>query len=278
MSGSGVALSCEGLVQIYRIGDSQVAALRGIDLIVGAGEQVALMGPSGSGKSTLLGLLAGVLRPSAGRLTLDGVDTVRTDDASLRRLRASRVGTLLQGAPRNLLGHLDAVQNIGFARRAAPPQTRRRLPAPMELLDAVGLADVARTPIARLSGGEQQRAALAAAIANGPGLVLADEPTSELDTTARDQVLDLMRRTTASTGGTLVLVTHDPAVAAQLPRSIVLRDGRVVADSEQGDPTSVVTEDGQVPLPAALADEWPAGTRVSFHRDGDSLRLTKEDT
>jgi putative ABC transport system ATP-binding protein len=238
----GVTVSCHGLVQIYQVAQMQVAALQGVELTLGAGEQAALLGPSGSGKSTLLGLLAGVLRPSAGQVLLDGHDISRVDDGALRRLRARRIGTLLQGAPRNLLGYATAAQNVAFARRAGD-RTRPRMSAD-ELFEMLDLTSVARQPVARLSGGEQQRVAVAVALANDPGLLLADEPTSELDASARDRVIELLLRSAETVGTTVVVVTHDPVVSARLRRSITLRDGRIGADTDRRDPHGAAHRSG----------------------------------
>ena len=191
-----------------------MVALRGVNLDIRPGEQVALLGPSGSGKSTLLSLFGGVLRPSAGKVLVDGQDISRISESELGRLRSGTVASLLQGASRNLLPYAGAVENIEFARRAVPAAVRRRLLPATELLERLGLRDLAGRPLAGMSGGERQRIAFAAAVSSGAGLLLADEPTSQLAHDDRDVMLELIHLVNREFGTTVVLVTHDPEVAA----------------------------------------------------------------
>lgn len=268
----GVAARCVGVVHIFTTaGGHDVVALRGVNLDIRAGEQVALLGPSGSGKSTLLNLLAGVLRPSAGKILIDGQDISRADEGRLGRLRAGTMAYLLQGAGRNLVPYLDAVTNVEWARRGLPPARRRVLPSAQELLRRLGLDDLPEHPVQRLSPGERQRVALAAAMSSGAGLLLADEPTSQLGHEDRDRMLDLLDRLNREFGTTVVLVTHDPEVSARISRSITIRGGRIGREGRLGADYGVVDEDGAVHLPEELAERFPAGTLVRFETTDDGV-------
>ena len=149
---------------------------------------------------------------------------------------------------------------------------------PRELLDALGLGAVAERPVPLLSGGEQQRVALAVSVANGPGLLLADEPTSQLDHPSRDAVLDLLDTVNERFGTTVVVVTHDPEVGARLGRTVTMRYGRVGQESRRGEDVAVVGKDGSVHLPDEILAEWPPGTHVVVEREGDGVRLRRSDT
>lgn len=272
---SGLPVKSLGVVHIYRAGASEVVALRGVDLDVDAGERVALVGPSGSGKSTLLNLMGGLLRPSAGRLLIGEYDVGRLSQRELLRLRATSVGTVLQGAGRNLLPFGTAEDNIRVAQRAVRGPRRRALLPPRELLDALGLGSVIGKLVPTMSGGEQQRIALAVGLANGPGLLLADEPTSQLDREARADVLALLDRVNREFGTTIVLVTHDADVGHVLGRTVSMRDGRVGAEGRRGEQFAVVARDGSVQLPDDVREDWPPGTLVRVERDQEALRLSR---
>ena len=273
---TGHAVHVEGLVHLYPAGDgTEVVALRGVDLDVGAGGRLALVGPSGSGKSTLLTLLAGLQRPSAGRLQVGGQELSAMSPGDLLRFRAGAVGTVLQGAARNLLPFATAAQNIAFARLAVPRAGRRRLPSEREVLERTGAAHLADRRVAELSGGEQQRTALAVAVANGAGLLLADEPTSQLDPDAAEATLDALVGL-AEQGTTVVVVTHDPLVGRRLGRSVTIRDGRVGAEARLGEVYAVVGRDGSLALPEAARRRWPAGTLLRADDDGERVVLREQ--
>jgi ABC-type lipoprotein export system ATPase subunit len=262
------------VVQIYTTaGGHDVVALRGVDLDIRAGELVALLGPSGSGKSTLLSLFGGVLRPSAGKVLVDGTDIARITETELGRMRSGTVATLLQGATRNLLPYATAADNVRFARRALPPALQRRLLPPGELLGRLGLAELADTKVAAMSGGERQRVAFAATVSSGAGLLLADEPTSQLSHDDRDAMIALIRQVNAEFGTTVVMVTHDPQVAERMPRTITIRNGRIGAEGRHGADFGVVDEDGAVHIPDELAARFPAGTLVAFEDTEAGLLL-----
>ena len=219
----------EGLVQIYPTDEGEdVVALRSVDLDLAPGSRFSLLGPSGSGKSTLINLLAGLLRPTAGRLRVGGHDLAALSETDLVAYRAGGVGTLVQGAARNLLPYLTAEENVRFGRLGVPRGRRGGLRPVGEVLDTVGAGALARRRVAVLSGGEQQRVALAVALANEPGLLLADEPTSHLGMDNRDDVVEALCRVNEDLGTTLVVVTHDAAVAARIGSTVTIRDGRVI--------------------------------------------------
>jgi putative ABC transport system ATP-binding protein len=271
---AGLAVTCRGVVYIYRLEGYDVVALAGVDLDIAPGESVALLGPSGAGKSTLLALLAGLLRPAAGRVTVGRHDLVRATPAELQLMRATDVGVVLQGASRNLLPYLTAEQNVRFAQRAVPADKRRHLPVPREVLALVGLGGRGRNRARpqRLSPGERQRLALATGLAARPGLLLADEPTSQLDSRARDEVLvalDAVRRA----GTTVVVVTHDPDVSRQVTRTVTIRDGRVGAEGRRGEDYAVVGRDGTVHLPQEVLRMLPPGTLVGVEPQPDGTVL-----
>ena len=226
----GVELRCINVSRSYEVDNETVYALQDVNVSVGAGESVAIFGPSGSGKSTLTSLLAGLREPSSGQVWLGDEVLSGMSQRQLLRLRGSQIGIVLQNPSRTLLPYGTAEDNIVFARR---PLTRRRvreLPEPIELLRQLGLADLATRRVAGLSGGEQQRLSIAVAMSRGPGLLLADEPTSQLDTSNRDRVVEVFARIRAEFGTTTVVVTHDPVVADATDRRITLAEGRVVDD------------------------------------------------
>ncbi len=270
----GVAVRCVNVVQIYTTaGGHDVVALRGVNLDIAPGERVALLGPSGSGKSTLLSLFGGVLRPSAGKVVVDGQDISRIRESDLGRLRSGTVASLLQGASRNLLPYATPEENIDFARRALGAAARRRLPSAPHLQEPLGLGPHVGRPLATMSGGERQRVAFASAISSGAGLLLADEPTSQLSHDDRDSMIELIHAVNRELGTTVVLVTHDPEVAAQLPRSITIRNGRIGSEGRHGFDFGVVDEDGAVHIPDDLAQRFPAGTLVQFEETPEGVML-----
>jgi putative ABC transport system ATP-binding protein len=225
MSNSPVVEAID-LVKSYRINGREVAALRGVSVAVAPGEYVAVTGPSGSGKSTLLHLLGGVDRPSSGRVIIAGTPLETLPDRELTRLRLNRVGFIFQRF--HLLPVLTAEENVELPMaEKGVPRAERRARA-LELLEYVGLSNRADHRATQLSGGEMQRVAIARALANRPTLILADEPTGELDAATGAQILELFDRLRHD-GATLVVVTHDDRLAARAGRVIRLLDGRIAA-------------------------------------------------
>jgi len=218
-------IALRGMTRHYQVGDQIVRALDGVDLDVPDGDYVAIMGPSGSGKSTLLHLLGCLDRPTAGSYRLDGSEVGALDDAALADVRSRRIGFVFQFF--HLVPSLTAKENIQVPMEIAG--RRDAAERAQALLDEVGLHDRGHHYPSQLSGGEQQRIAIARALANDPPLILADEPTGNLDSSNGRHVLDLLLQVRRSRGVTLVLVTHDPNVAAVADDRLVLRDGRPVA-------------------------------------------------
>ncbi|GAA1932496.1 ABC transporter ATP-binding protein [Nocardioides hwasunensis] len=273
----GLAIRTRGLVHLYHVEEHDVAALSGVDLDVAAGEVVGLLGPSGSGKSTLMSLLAGILRPSAGKVFVGDTEVSAATSRDLDHLRAADVGLMLQGATRNLLPHLSALDNVRFAQHLAR-RSGREVADAAEVLSDVGLAAAADRPLGELTPGELQLAAVAAAISSRPGLLLCDEPTSQLDHAARDRVLEVLTRVNRSHGTTVVLVTHDPEVARVLPRTVTIRDGRIGGEGRSGEEYAVVTADGFLPLTGPARHQLAPGTLVRLHQVDDHFELWAEDS
>jgi putative ABC transport system ATP-binding protein len=222
------ALDARELTRTFSTGDVQIPALRGVDLKIEPGTFTAIMGPSGCGKSTLLHLLGGLDRPSSGEVHLAGQRVDHLSEAKWSVLRRREVGFVFQFF--NLIGNLTAADNVelpALLAGSSQSEARRRS---QELLDELGIGDKAGTIPSRLSGGQQQRVALARALVNRPTLLLADEPTGNLDSDSARDVLALLRRLNAS-GQTILLVTHDARVASTAERVITMRDGRIVDDT-----------------------------------------------
>lgn len=262
---TGLAIYCEHLSHHYELDGQQVTALDNVEFSVAAGESVALLGPSGSGKSTL-SLLAGLLRPTSGQIYLGADDITMMSEPELLRLRGQRIGVVVQNPSRNLLPYGTAEQNISFAQRALRGYRRIDLQSPAELLAALGLSELSGQRVSRLSGGEQQRLSVAVAMAGSPGLLLADEPTSQLDTDNRDKVGQLLTRITANFGTTVVVVTHDPAVAAGLGRSVTITEGRADDRDQQREQFARVDAQGAVQLPPDVLATLPPGSQLRVVR------------
>ena len=231
--------------KVYRVGDVGVVALAGVDLDVDPGEFLAVVGPSGAGKSTILNLVGGLDRASAGVVEVEGRDLALLEDEELTEYRAERIGFVWQGTARNLVPYLSVRENIRL------PSTVRRTRVAKKhdvdgLLDLVDLNDRAKHTPGMLSGGEQQRVAIAAALSNTPSILLADEPTAELDSESAGRVLDAFRAVNKEFRVTIIMVTHDLVAARRADRRIRVRDGRVI---HEGVPVEPVAEDGRVRLP-----------------------------
>ncbi|GIJ65972.1 ABC transporter ATP-binding protein [Virgisporangium ochraceum] len=268
---NGLAVACRRVVHIYRAEAGDVVALAGVDLSIGPGEMLALVGPSGSGKSTLVALLSGLMRASAGRVNVGTYDLGKLTEAELARLRGTLIGVVLQGAARNLLPYTTLHRNIWLAQRRAARTAGIELDHPDRILDLVGLPGQGRARIDDLAPGARQRAALAVGIACGPGLLLVDEPTSQLDTTGRDEVLTALETVNEERGTTIVVVTHDAAVGARLGRAVTIRDGRVGAEGRDGQDFAVVAGDGTVQLPPDVLGAFPPGTLFTVEREDGSV-------
>ncbi len=222
------AIVLEEVWKIYKTGKTEYPALRGVTLRVKSGEMVSVMGPSGSGKSTLLHVTGTLDRPTRGRVVLYGVDTSGLDDSRLSEIRNRLIGFVFQSY--NLIGRLSSLENVSLplAVRGVPLQARQA--AALEALRMVGLEDVAHKKPSELSGGEQQRVAIARGLVGRPKILLADEPTGNLDTKNTAVVMDILRNINKTLGTTLVIVTHNPEVAEKCDRIVRLRDGRVESE------------------------------------------------
>lgn len=218
---------CENLVKIYKTADIEVIALQGLDLTVERGELMAIIGNSGSGKSTLLNMLGGLDRPSAGNLYVDGKDLLKLTDKQLVEYKRETVGFVWQNNARNLIPYLTAVENVEMPMILKRNRDRKRAE---ELLDMVGLSHRKHSRLSQLSGGEQQRVAIAIALANEPKLLLADEPTGAVDTATAMQILDVFRELNQNLGLTIIIVTHDRQISKKVDRVVAIRDGRTSSE------------------------------------------------
>ncbi len=221
-------LELRGIEKVYGTAENPLPVLRGIDLRVAQGEFVAIVGPSGAGKSTLLHILGCLDRPTAGAYLLMNEDVARLDDDTLSRVRRTRIGFVFQSF--HLISHLSALENVEMPLYYERRERETRRARCRELLERVGLGPRAAHYPNQLSGGECQRTAIARALANDPALLLADEPTGNLDSATSAEILRLLHELHAA-GRSIVLITHDPGVAASAPRRVTIRDGRIESDT-----------------------------------------------
>ena len=284
--GDGALIVCDNLVKIYKVADLEVVALQGLDLLVEPGEFIALVGASGSGKSTLMNILGGLDIPSAGRAVVAGhlLGEMRRRERTEYRRRV--IGFVWQQTARNLLPYLSARQNVELPMLLNGIGRRGRAERAADLLARVGLADRGDHRPERLSGGEQQRVAIAVALANQPAVLFADEPTGELDTVTAREVFDLLRTVNHDLGVTVVVVTHDPLVSEQVSRTIAIRDGRTSSETlrrrattEQGD-HHVISEEyavldrvGRLQLPRAHVEALGLNRRVRLALEPDHISV-----
>jgi ABC-type lipoprotein export system ATPase subunit len=281
--GEGALIVCDNLVKIFKVADLEVVALQGLDLLVNPGEMIAIVGASGSGKSTLLNILGGLDVPSAGRATVAGHDLTQMGRRERTRYRRRTIGFVWQQTAKNLLPYLSAVENVELPMMLNGSGNRARA---MDLLRMVGLAERADHRPERLSGGEQQRVAVAVALANAPEVLLADEPTGELDTATSAEIFDLMRSVNTELGTTVVVVTHDPLVSEQVQRTVAIRDGRTSSEtlrrgrvSDEGEHEIVAEEfavldrAGRLQLPRAHVDALGLEGRVRVHLEDDHIEI-----
>lgn len=271
--GRDALIACESLVRIYQSGSVEVQALQGLDLVVDGGEMVAVVGASGSGKSTLLSILAGVDAPTAGRVRVDRWNLLDMSRADRVRYRRHTVGLVRQQTAANLIPYLTARQMVDLPMTAARTSGRIRRKRAAELLELLGVAECAERRPGQLSGGQQMRVAIAVALANEPRVLLADEPTGELDSATSASVFGVLRDVNRHLGVTVVVVTHDPAVSGQVERTVAIRDGRTSSEVLRRTATG---DDGAQRMIAEEYAVMDRAGRVQVPRDyREALALTR---
>lgn len=280
---------CEDLFKIYKIAELEVVALRGLDLKVETGELMAIVGASGSGKSTLLNILGGLDLPSAGQVIVGNRDLLKTSSRDLVDYRRQDVGFVWQQTSRNVISYLTAYQNVELPLILLGWSMRKRRRRVEEMLEAVGLTDRSNHFPDRLSGGEQQRVAIAVAMAHNPPLLLADEPTGELDSQTSETVLDVFHSVNDAYGVTVVIVTHDIRIMSKVNRVVTIRDGRTSQETvrkaqtefvrpearieETHDEFIVVDGAGRLQIPRDLVERLKLGRRARVLMEDDHLAV-----
>lgn len=271
-------VECRNLIKIHKQGNLEVVALQGLDLTMEQGEFISIVGASGAGKSTLLTILAGFEKPSAGRATVVERDLTDISPKDLTRYYRRDVGFVWQDFTRNLLPYLKAIQNVELPLLLGGIGRRKRKQRSEALLEAVGLRGKAHAPVHTLSGGEQQRLALCVALAPGPKLLLADELTGELDTETSLEIFELLRQLSHEGGLSVLVVTHDMAIAQRTDRVIRIADGRIATQSRRG-ATELVAIDqrGMVQIPRGMLIEAGIGDHVRVKVVPEGLLLEPEE-
>ncbi len=288
MDADSVYVHCQDLFKIYKRADLEVVALRGVDLEVRLGEIVAIIGASGSGKSTLLNILAGLDRPSAGQVRVGARDLLNISDRELVAYRRRDVGFVWQSTSRNLVSYLSVRENVELPMAMAGTKSNGRQDWTMELLASLDLTDKARRLPHQLSGGEQQRAAIGVALANQPPLILADEPTGELDTESAARVFELLQELNRAYQVTVVIVTHYPGVSRYVDRVVHIRDGRISSETHARpsfqhsgrtveEEYLVVDQAGRLQLPQEYADAFRRGGLARVDIEGDEVTIKPAD-
>ena len=271
--GRDALVVCESLVRIYQSGSVEVQALQGLDLAVDTGEMVAVVGASGSGKSTLLSILAGIDAPTAGRARVDKWDLMAMSRADRVRYRRHTIGFVRQQTASNLVPYLTARQMVDLPMTAARARARLRRNRVVELLGMLGVAECADRRPAQLSGGQQMRVAIAVALANEPRVLLADEPTGELDTATSAEVFGVLQDVNQRLGVTVIVVTHDPEVSGQVERTVAIRDGRTSSEVLR---RTASGDDGGLHVIAEEYAVMDRAGRVQIPRDyREALALTR---
>jgi len=282
--GHDALVVCDNVVRIYQAEGIEVQALQGLDLLVHDGEMVAIVGASGSGKSTLLQVLAGVDAPTAGRAVVAGHDLGDLSRSERVRYRRHVVGFVRQQAARNLVPYLTARQVVDLPMTLAGVRRRERATRATDLLEAVGVAHCADRRPDQMSGGEQQRVAICVALANRPRVLLADEPTGELDSETALEVFGALRTANRELGATVVVVTHDAAVSGQVARTVAIRDGRtsseVLRSGEQGfavaEEYAVMDRAGRVQVPREFREALALTRRVRLALAEDHVEIRSD--
>lgn len=277
---------CDNLVKIYKLAELEVVALQGLDLVVDASEFVAIVGASGSGKSTLLNILGGLDTPSAGHVSVSGYDLLNMTGSERTSYRRRIIGFVWQQTARNLLPYMTAVENVEMPMTLDGGNARYRRHRAMDLLEQVGLADRHDHRPSELSGGEQQRVAIATAVANSPSVIFADEPTGELDTATAAEIFGVLESLNQNSGVTIVVVTHDPLVADHVNRTVAIRDGRTSSEVlrrteiDDGGEHRTIAEEfavldrvGRLQLPHEYVEALELDRRVRLTLDPDHINV-----
>ncbi len=302
MSNGSPLVVCDNLVKIYKVVEApglhaagqslEVVALQGLDLAVDDGEMLGIVGASGSGKSTLLNILGGLDRPSAGGVTVGGQDLLKLTDRALDRYRRREVGFVWQQVARNLIPYLTARENVELPMTVVGTGWGEKRRRSRELLEQVGLWEHRRHRLAQLSGGQQQRVAIAVALANHPRLLLADEPTGEVDSATAQGLWDLFRELNRTRGLTTIIVTHDPAIARRVDRVVAIRDGRTSTETvrvERNAETEAAGQDaaaaeslseyivldsaGRLQVPREYMEQYSIGDRVTLEPAAEGILI-----
>jgi len=272
-------INCTGLYKIFKVSDLEVVALRGVDLDIGYGELISIVGASGSGKSTLLNILAGYESPSAGDVQVGNFDLLGINQKEAVEYRKSEVGFVWQQTGKNLVPYLDIYSNIELPMMASNLSKRDRAERVDSLIEFLNLKSISSRLPENISGGEQQVSAIAVALANQPPLLLADEPTGELDDETSTMVLEKMRYVNENYGTTVVIVTHDPKIEDHVNRSIGMRDGKVVKEvlRKQKKKTEFVVIDsfGGVQIPQEILSKSKIESKASLTSDKSKISLNK---
>ena len=286
--GHDALVVCDNLVRIYQTDTVEVQALQGLDLLVAQGEMIAVVGASGSGKSTLLQVLAGVDAPTAGRARVAGHDLLELSRSERVRYRRHVVGLVRQQTSRNLVPYLTASEVVDLPMSIAGVGRRGRRARTAQLLETVGVAHCADRRPDQMSGGEQQRVAICVALANRPEVLLADEPTGELDTETAQEVFGALRTANRELGATVVVVTHDAAVSDQVARTVAIRDGRTSSEvlrrtdaatgetAGGGQEYAVMDRAGRVQVPQEFRDALELTRRVRIALAADHVEIRSD--
>ena len=272
---SEYAIECENLVKIYKTDQIEVVALQGLDLQIKKGERVAIVGTSGSGKSTLLNMLGGLDKPSAGSLTICGRNLLKFTEEDYMIYKRNIVGFVWQNNARNLVPYLTAVQNVELPMLLQGKKERRQ--KALDLLDQVGLSHRVNSRLDQMSGGEQQRVAIAISLANDPMLLLADEPTGSVDTKTSDQILNVFKELNEKRGITIVIVTHDLRLAKKINRVVSIRDGRTSSEIIKKSHAEILKESAGLNVPdvEGAEEDFVSEELVVLDRTG-RLQLPKD--
>ncbi len=284
---------CEDLFKIYKIADLEVVALRGLDLVVDRGEVIAIVGASGSGKTTLLNILAGYDSPSAGGVSVGDKDLLRMKGRDVEGYRRNEVGFVWQQTSRNLFPYLTSLENVALPMMLTDLPTKERAQRANELLELVGLGHRKDHTPEKLSGGEQQRVAIGVALANHPPLLLADEPTGELDDATAGEILDLFGAVNQELDTTIVIVTHDPDIAYKVGRVVMIRDGktsteirrkvtyqRVQSETDTDEPLeefTLVDASGRVQIPKEILEQLKIKERAKLVVEDGKVTIVSGD-